>query len=78
MEVKISKWGNSMALRLPKSITDDLKVNEGSILNIIVKENKLVGEPIRKKYSLTELLKGVNSSNLHPETDTSITVGNEF
>ena len=78
MEVKISKWGNSVALRLPKSITDDLKVYEGDILNITIKENKLVAEPIRKKYSLKELLKNTNNSNIHSETSTAIAVGNEI
>ena len=78
MEVKISKWGNSVDLRLQKSITDDLKVYEGDILNIQIKENKLVAEPIRKKYSLKELLQNTNNSNIHSETSTAIAVGNEI
>lgn len=44
MEVKISKWGNSMALRLPKSIVNDLNISEGTVLDVILKENKIVGE----------------------------------
>ena len=78
MEVKISKWGNSMALRLPKSIVNDLNISEGTILNVISKENKLVAEPVKKKYSLKELLNNINDSNIHSETDTGMSVGNEI
>ncbi len=77
MEIKISKWGNSMALRLPKFVVEDLKVQEGSLMNLFVKENKLIVEPVKRKYSLKELLKDVDKSNLHSETSTGISVGNE-
>lgn len=78
MEVKISKWGNSMALRLPKSVVNDLSISEGTILNVITKDNKIVAEPVKKKYSLKELLNDVNNSNLHVETNTGVSVGNEL
>ena len=78
MEIKISKWGNSIALRLPKSVISDLKIHDGSILIVVVKENKLIAEPIKKKYSLKELLKNVDNSNLHSETSTGFSVGNEI
>lgn len=78
MEIKVSKWGNSMALRLPKFVVDDLKVHEGSLMNLFVKENKLIAEPVKRKYSLKELLKDVDKSNLHSETSTGIAVGNEI
>ena len=77
MEVKIAKWGNSMALRLPKSVINDLQLSDGSVLDITVRENKLIGESVKKKYNLIDLLKEVNSSNIHSETNTGNIVGKE-
>lgn len=67
-----------MALRLPKSVVNDLDISEGTILNVTTKDNKIVAEPIKKKYSLKELLNNVNNSNIHSETNTGLSVGNEL
>ena len=48
-------------------------------LEITVQGNKLIGEPVKKKYSLKELLQKVDNANLHSETSAGgLTVGNEI
>jgi antitoxin MazE len=49
MRTTVSKWGNSMALRIPKSILDENKLQEGSQVEIISKDGKIILEPQEKK-----------------------------
>lgn len=79
METNIQKWGNSLGVRLPKSIAVNKSLKEGS--RVVVSETK-TGISIevvkRKRPTLNELLKGVTKENLHPETDWGEPVGNEI
>lgn len=78
MHVKIQKWGNSLALRIPKSAAIQTRITNGSEVDISVVQGKLVAVPLQeKKYSLQELLSYVTKKNLHGEVDTSGAVGKE-
>ncbi len=66
IQSKIKKWGNNLALRIPKLIASNinLKMNEKVILSI--KKDSIIITPIgRQKYSLEKLLEGVTQKNLH-------------
>jgi antitoxin MazE len=75
----ISKWGNSLAVRIPKSIAEQLQLSEGICISISVQENIILIKPIspRKKYTLEQLLEGMTEDKFHPETDTGLPVGKE-
>jgi antitoxin MazE len=75
MTVSIAKWGNSAALRLPKSILESLSLHIGDPVNIVQKGNTLVIEPCRP--SLDDLLARVTTQNRHNEVLTN-SVGNEL
>ncbi len=78
MNATIRKWGNSLALRIPKSVARDTQLGSGSVVNLTVREGKVILEPVRKaKYTLDELLKGVSKKNIHPSVDTGPAVGRE-
>ncbi|HPJ12496.1 MAG TPA: AbrB/MazE/SpoVT family DNA-binding domain-containing protein [Caldisericia bacterium] len=65
---KISKWGNSLGIRIPLMIVKELNLQSGDKIKIHFKDSKIVIEPVSEhKYSLEELLKGVNENNLHSE-----------
>lgn len=49
LTVSIRKWGNSMALRLPKSIIDENQLEEGSTLEVVSQEGKIILEPQERK-----------------------------
>lgn len=79
MRIKIQEWGNSLALRIPKAFASQSKIRENSFVNLTLKENKIVIEPVEeKKYSLKELLAGIKKSNIHNEVDFGKNVGNEL
>ncbi|MDQ7042373.1 MAG: AbrB/MazE/SpoVT family DNA-binding domain-containing protein [Sulfurimonas sp.] len=59
MTATISKWGNSQGLRFPKDIMKDLHLAIGDKVNIFIKDNQAIIEPIKKekiKYNIEELV----------------------
>jgi antitoxin MazE len=77
MEVRVQKWGNSLAVRLPKPVAIDAKLEEGSVIDVRVVEGKLVAEPVGPRYALEDLLRCIKKGNLHGEIETGPPVGRE-
>jgi len=78
MHVRVRKWGNSLAVRIPKPLAEDAEVKEGTVLNLAVSGGKVVATPVQKrKLSLRQLLAEVNRKNLHGEVGSGRSVGRE-
>lgn len=78
MQTKIQKWGNSLAVRIPKAFVKEANVAYGTTVDLSVDEGKIVIDPnVAKEYSLAELLNGVTSQNIHAEIDMGDAVGRE-
>ena len=77
MEIRIQKWGNSLAMRLPKAVVEDAELEEGSVVNVRVEEGSLVATPVAPRYHLDDLLKKVSKKNLHEEIEADSAVGRE-
>jgi antitoxin MazE len=75
MHVRVRKWGNSLAVRIPKPLAEDAAVKEGTVLNLAVSEGKLATAVKKKRLSLEQLLAKVNTKNLHDEIDFGSPVG---
>lgn len=58
MQGHVTKWGNSLALRLPKSIAADVRLREGTQVDMRIEGDSLVIRPSRPKYKLEDLLIG--------------------
>ena len=77
MQTRIQKWGNSLAIRIPKPFALEVGLEQNSLVVVSVSEGKLVLEPVKPSYSLAELLAQVTEDNIHQETETGPAVGNE-
>jgi antitoxin MazE len=78
MQTRVQKWGNSLALRIPKSFAAEARVHEGSTVDISVERGGLVVRPkVRPRYGLSELLSKVSLRNVHREIPTGKNVGRE-
>jgi antitoxin MazE len=79
MLAKVQKWGNSLALRLPKVLADEVDVHLDSPVEITVRDHIICIQPLRRKVilDLDDLLAGVTSDNLHGETDSGNPIGKE-
>ncbi len=74
----IAKWGNSLAIRIPKNIADKVNLEEGSSISIDVIDNKIIISSKRLKYTLEELLAGVSPEDFDGEYDWGEAVGEEI
>ncbi len=77
MLTRISKWGNSLALRLPKAIAEALNVSEGKTVELRVEEDRLIITPASPVYTLDELLSGITEEN-QPESFDDSPIGKEL
>ena len=66
MRIQIRKWGNCLALKIPKLSATESHIEQGSIVDLVVMEGKLIITPVAETdYSLDDLLAGVTKLNLH-------------
>jgi antitoxin MazE len=78
MHTRIVRWGNSLGLRIPRSVAADAGVEAGSIVDLVVEDGTLVARPVpRARPDLKTLLKGITRENMHDLIDTDEPVGKE-
>jgi antitoxin MazE len=78
MRIRIQKWGNSLALRIPRSFAAETALGQGAEVDLTLEEGRLVVTPIeRPEYNLDEMLARITPENLHDEVDTGGAVGGE-
>ena len=71
----IAKWGDSLAVHIPKPIAEQWGVREGTVIEMSVRGDRVV---MRKRgYRLADMLAEVNPDNLHAEQDAGLTQGAE-
>ena len=74
MIVELRKWGNSLAVRIPKALAKAIKVRDGRRVELTVKGDTLVLRPLarpkrKRRYSLDQLLTGMTRENVPQEVD---------
>jgi antitoxin MazE len=78
MKTRVQKWGNSLALRIPKSFAMEAGLHADVPVELSLVEGSLVVQRITPKpVSLDQLLRGVTDENLPGEWDTGPAVGRE-
>ncbi|MFN7657520.1 MAG: AbrB/MazE/SpoVT family DNA-binding domain-containing protein [Dolichospermum sp.] len=67
MKSQIGRWGNSLALRSPKDIADELAVSINDEVDCRIEQGQLMVRPVQKfpKYTLSQLL----SQDIEPEAE---------
>jgi antitoxin MazE len=78
MRTRIQKWGNSLALRIPKPFAEESNLREDSAVDVTVRAGKLVVVAIKEPpLSLEDLVAKITPRNRHSEVVTGKAVGNE-
>jgi antitoxin MazE len=78
MKTQVSKWGNSLAIRIPKPIASAAKLKAGDDLDLDVEGPGTVKlQKPEKKLTLKDLVDRISSENIHGETDWAEPQGNE-
>jgi antitoxin MazE len=70
MKTAVQKWGNSLAIHIPRAFAQETRLGNGTEVDLQLKAGTLVISPARKaRYHLSGLLALVRKTNVHSETD---------
>jgi len=81
MNVHVSKWGNSLGVRIPVGIAKEFGIGDGTRLDLECTAEGIILKPLvapPPTYSLEEMLKAMTPESIHDETDWGSAEGNEL
>lgn len=78
MLAKAQKWGNSLAVRLPKNVAEECGITVDSAVEVLRVNDSIVIKPVKKKFSLEMLLAQITDENMHSEVCTGKPRGKEL
>ena len=68
MKTRVQKWGNSLAVRIPKSFAEGMGIGTNAAVEMSLEEGALIIKPDRETiWDLDSLLAAVTDENIHPE-----------
>jgi antitoxin MazE len=73
----VQKWGNSLALRLPKAVARDLNLQSGSPVELRSNGQEIIIRRASTRYCLDDLLLRITDSNRHAEISVTPVKGKE-
>jgi antitoxin MazE len=78
MRLRLRKWGNSLALRIPAAFARETGIEPGAEVDLTLDDGRLVITPLRVgPISLAELLDGVTEENRHDAVEPGTPQGRE-
>lgn len=78
MRLRVQKWGNSLALRIPAAFARETGIGSGTEVDLTLDDGRLIITPSSVgPYSLTELLDSVTEDNRHDSVETGTPLGRE-
>ena len=79
MRIRVQKWGNSLAVRIPKVFAAEVCLKSGALVDLSLADGKLLLQPVEEDPipTLDELLSGLTPESLHGEIDWGPPVGRE-
>ena len=78
MNVQISKWGNSLGVRLPRSLAAEVGMAEGQKVSVTAEGGKLIIAPAKRVYTIEELMVNVTPESMREAFDWGPDVGREI
>jgi antitoxin MazE len=76
--MRVSRWGNSLAVRIPRTMADQAHLEEGQEVEVTMVDGYLTIRPQPRAYTLDELLAKVTLENRHDEVDWGKPEGDEI
>lgn len=79
MKTSVQRWGNSLAVRIPRAFAAETRIQDGTEVELLLKGDALVVRPVRRRrLALSELLKKVTPTNRQDEVSSGAPVGQEI
>jgi len=77
MATRIQRWGNSLAIRIPKAFAEQADIAENAEVEIFVEGDRIVIAPAKAEWNLSDLLRQVTPANRYHETNWGTSKGKE-
>ena len=77
MKTQMVKWGNSLAVRIPKPVVEEARLKEGDSLEIEAAEGRVELRRATKIPTLSQLVSQITPENRYAEISTGVEVGKE-
>ncbi len=78
MKSRLQKWGNSLALRIPKSFAQEIGLHRDGAVSLSLEEGRLIVVPVTEPLlTLEQLLEQVTKENIHREVNAGSAAGEE-
>ncbi len=77
MRTRVQKWGNSLAVRIPKPFAEGAGLQPSSEVEVSLEEGEVRLSPVRPRWNLRQLLSRVTKKNIHREVDEGPAAGRE-
>lgn len=78
MRTRVQKWGNSLAVRIPRAFAEEVRLSRDAPVELSIVGGALVVAPVAEGAAdLAALLAGVTEENRHGEVQTGGPVGDE-
>jgi antitoxin MazE len=77
VRTRVQKWGNSLAVRIPKPFAEGAGLRPSSEVEVSLEKGELRLSPVRPRWDLRQMLSRVTKRNLHAEVDSGPAVGRE-
>ncbi|MGH7564644.1 MAG: AbrB/MazE/SpoVT family DNA-binding domain-containing protein [Gemmatimonadota bacterium] len=78
MRTRIGRWGNSLAVRIPRDLAEEAGLDAGTEVEFSIEGDRLLVEPTAQNgWTLEDLLARVRKENLHEEMDLGPPMGHE-
>ena len=76
-KAQMAKWGNSLAIRIPKAVAEKARMKEGDAVELIAGQGRIELRRAERIPSLDELIAKITPENRYDETDWGADVGRE-
>jgi antitoxin MazE len=78
MTTVVRKWGNSIGIRLPKTLAQEVEISEGASVIIEARNGRIIITPARRyRYQLADLVRHITPKNRHEAIETGEPRGKE-
>jgi len=77
MRTRVQKWGNSLAVRIPKPFAEEAGLHDSAEVEMTLNAEGLQVRAVRPRWTLADLVRKISRRNLHAEVDTGRGVGRE-
>jgi antitoxin MazE len=78
LQVVLARWGNSLGVRIPKDVASRAGLSEGARVEIEADGDRIVITPSRRRYVLTDLLRGMTPEAMREAFDWGPDSGREI